>query len=337
MHEVRQAAHQVGVRQAQQVLGLVGRPTAPRRPPARTWARTAPVRLGPVGVDEVEHDRGVGPRRGSSGWPCATIVRTRPSTSQRCDGVTASPLTANDASCGRTGAASVASSSTVCIGIPSDGARRPRSRHDPAGRPPPLDLGRRVHQFDRRPPRNTNTLVADATPGPMVPTYAPPRPPPRHRPRAAPGPHPRTAPMTDSTPQPDDAPTAERHGDRPGRPRARRGAGRGARRRRARGGDGEAITQPVEAHPHRLDGEVLLEEVRHASLDDAGRRRLREIHERSLAELSEVLSDDLQEELERGHAAVRRRTRRASRSCASPRPSSWAGSRASSTASRPRW
>src|SRR5687768_16782322 len=41
----------------------------------------------------------------------------------------------------------------------------------------------------------------------------------------------------------------------------------------------------------------MLEEVRQASLDDAGRQRLRQIHERSLAELSEVLSEDLREEL----------------------------------------
>jgi hypothetical protein len=37
--------------------------------------------------------------------------------------------------------------------------------------------------------------------------------------------------------------------------------------------------------------------VRQASLDEAGRQRLRQIHERSLAELSDVLSDDLREEL----------------------------------------
>jgi hypothetical protein len=41
----------------------------------------------------------------------------------------------------------------------------------------------------------------------------------------------------------------------------------------------------------------MLDEVRRAPLDDAGRRRLREIHERSLAELETVLSPDLQQEL----------------------------------------
>ena len=42
---------------------------------------------------------------------------------------------------------------------------------------------------------------------------------------------------------------------------------------------------------------TLLEEVRRAPLDDAGRRRLREIHEQSVHELEQVLSPDLQQEL----------------------------------------
>lgn len=41
----------------------------------------------------------------------------------------------------------------------------------------------------------------------------------------------------------------------------------------------------------------LLEEVRQAPLDEASRERLAEIYERSLIELSEALSPDLQEEL----------------------------------------
>lgn len=41
----------------------------------------------------------------------------------------------------------------------------------------------------------------------------------------------------------------------------------------------------------------LLDEVRRAPLDDEGRRALREIHERSLAELEGVLSPELQQEL----------------------------------------
>jgi hypothetical protein len=43
----------------------------------------------------------------------------------------------------------------------------------------------------------------------------------------------------------------------------------------------------------------LLEEVRAAPLDDAGRQRLREIHEKSIHELEDGLSPDLRDELER--------------------------------------
>lgn len=42
---------------------------------------------------------------------------------------------------------------------------------------------------------------------------------------------------------------------------------------------------------------ALLEELRHAPLDEAGRRRLIDIHERSLEELQDVLSEDLRQEL----------------------------------------
>jgi hypothetical protein len=41
----------------------------------------------------------------------------------------------------------------------------------------------------------------------------------------------------------------------------------------------------------------MLEEVRHSSLDEAGRRRLKHVHDRSIAELEEILSPDLREEL----------------------------------------
>lgn len=43
----------------------------------------------------------------------------------------------------------------------------------------------------------------------------------------------------------------------------------------------------------------LLEEVRTASLDEAGRHRLREIHARSIAELEDGLAPELRDELER--------------------------------------
>lgn len=43
----------------------------------------------------------------------------------------------------------------------------------------------------------------------------------------------------------------------------------------------------------------LLEEVRNAPLDDAGRRRLADIHQRSIGELKEGLAPELVDELER--------------------------------------
>ncbi|WP_412541270.1 bacterial proteasome activator family protein [Longispora sp. K20-0274] len=43
----------------------------------------------------------------------------------------------------------------------------------------------------------------------------------------------------------------------------------------------------------------LLEEVRVAPLDEAGRRRLKEIHHRSIAELEDGLAPELRDELER--------------------------------------
>jgi len=69
------------------------------------------------------------------------------------------------------------------------------------------------------------------------------------------------------------------------------------------GGDGdessdrESVSQPSKLIRIATMVKSMLEEVRQASLDEAGRQRLRQIHERSLAELSEVLSEDLQEEL----------------------------------------
>jgi hypothetical protein len=66
-------------------------------------------------------------------------------------------------------------------------------------------------------------------------------------------------------------------------------------------GDGgperESVSQPSKLIRIATMVKSMLEEVRQASLDEAGRQRLRQIHERSLAELSEVLSEDLREEL----------------------------------------
>jgi hypothetical protein len=63
--------------------------------------------------------------------------------------------------------------------------------------------------------------------------------------------------------------------------------------------------EPIEAvqHPAKLLRiasmiRLLLEEVRHAPLDDSGRKRLAEIYESSLTELKGVLSEGLQRELD---------------------------------------
>jgi len=64
------------------------------------------------------------------------------------------------------------------------------------------------------------------------------------------------------------------------------------------GGDSEElVTRPTKLIRIASMVRNLLDEVRRAPLDDAGRRILREIHERSLHELEGVLSDDLRQEL----------------------------------------
>ena len=62
-------------------------------------------------------------------------------------------------------------------------------------------------------------------------------------------------------------------------------------------GDGEQVTRPTKLIRIASMVRNMLEEVRRAPLDDAGRRRLREIHEKSLAELESVLSPELCQEL----------------------------------------
>jgi hypothetical protein len=82
--------------------------------------------------------------------------------------------------------------------------------------------------------------------------------------------------------------------------------------------DSEAVTPEVIQEPENQEGErtaphvtepskllriasmtrAMLEEVREAPLDDAGRSRLLSIYERSLEELKGVLSEDLREELD---------------------------------------
>lgn len=62
-------------------------------------------------------------------------------------------------------------------------------------------------------------------------------------------------------------------------------------------GSQEAVTQPTKLIRIASMVRSLLDEARRAPLDDAGRRLLREIHDRSLGELREILSDELRIEL----------------------------------------
>ncbi len=57
--------------------------------------------------------------------------------------------------------------------------------------------------------------------------------------------------------------------------------------------EGAAVTQPTKLLRIASMTRAMLDEVRHAPLDEAGRTRLMKVHDRSLAELREVLSSDL--------------------------------------------
>ncbi|MQM26759.1 bacterial proteasome activator family protein [Glycomyces albidus] len=79
----------------------------------------------------------------------------------------------------------------------------------------------------------------------------------------------------------------------------------------AKAADGEDGDRTYESDPSRMVHEPakvmrvgsmikqLLEEVRAAELDDKGRQRLRDIHQRSIAELETGLAPELRDELER--------------------------------------
>jgi hypothetical protein len=58
-----------------------------------------------------------------------------------------------------------------------------------------------------------------------------------------------------------------------------------------------AVTEPAKVMRIGSMVKQLLEEVRAAPLDDASRERLAEVYERSVTELAEALSPDLQDEL----------------------------------------
>lgn len=63
-------------------------------------------------------------------------------------------------------------------------------------------------------------------------------------------------------------------------------------------GDGGDVAKPSLIIRIAAMTRAMLDEVRRAPLDEAGRQRLLEVHDRSLAELQGVLSEDLREEFE---------------------------------------
>ena len=65
----------------------------------------------------------------------------------------------------------------------------------------------------------------------------------------------------------------------------------------ARDEEGEFVEQPGKLLRIASMIRELLEEVRQSSLDEPGRKRLQAIYDRSVGELQEVLSEDLQKEL----------------------------------------
>jgi hypothetical protein len=65
------------------------------------------------------------------------------------------------------------------------------------------------------------------------------------------------------------------------------------------GASADYISQPAKVMRIGSMVKQLLDEVRAASLDEAGRTRLREIYELSVRELASALSEDLQAELDR--------------------------------------
>ena len=62
-------------------------------------------------------------------------------------------------------------------------------------------------------------------------------------------------------------------------------------------GSAEQVTHPTKLIRIASMVRSMLEEVRRAPLDDAGRKALREIHEKSVDELEDVISPELREEL----------------------------------------
>jgi hypothetical protein len=98
----------------------------------------------------------------------------------------------------------------------------------------------------------------------------------------------------------------------------------------------EMVEQPAKVMRIGSMIRQLLDEVKAAPLDEKSRARLAEIHRSSIKELEDGLAPELVDELERLSLPSPRATRPARPSCGSRRPSSSAGWKACSTASRPR-
>jgi hypothetical protein len=60
--------------------------------------------------------------------------------------------------------------------------------------------------------------------------------------------------------------------------------------------DGPSVTHPTKLLRIASMTRAMLDEARQAPLDEGGRRRLADVHSKSIEELREVLSDELQEE-----------------------------------------
>jgi len=72
----------------------------------------------------------------------------------------------------------------------------------------------------------------------------------------------------------------------------------GAGEENERDGGGDVVEQPAKLLRIASMIRELLEEARHSSLDEGGRKRLQEIYDRSLVELKDVLTEDLRRELD---------------------------------------
>ena len=64
----------------------------------------------------------------------------------------------------------------------------------------------------------------------------------------------------------------------------------------AKGEDTPSVSHPTKLIRMASMTRAMLDEARQAPLDDGGRKRLAEVHSKSVEELREILSEDLQEE-----------------------------------------